>query len=389
MPHDPQDASVHPSPSDLKPQLDKGLTAAFGEVRAPSESVIRILQARTDTKLGVHLPDSHGALEAPVKIDDATQALRDACGRYQVIGEIARGGMGVVYKGRDTDLGRDVALKVLHDKFDGNAEILERFVEEAQIGGQLQHPGIVPVYELGLNKGEQPYFTMKLVKGETLAAQLTRRSEPSEDRRRFLGVFEQICQTMSYAHARQVVHRDLKPANVMIGSFGEVQVVDWGFAKVLARGGVADEKAAKSRRDSAQSIIETVRSDATSRTQSIMGSMLGTPGYMPPEQATGDVDRMDQRSDVFGLGAILCEILTGRPPYIEDDGDLVQQAARGDTSKAIARIEASGANESVIALCRQCLSPARRARPASAKEVADEIGAYLSSVEGTWTSSTP
>ena len=178
-----------------------------------------------------------------------------------------------------------------------------------------------------------------------------------------------------------MVHRDLKPANVMIGSFGEVQVVDWGFAKVLARGGVADEKAAKSRRDSAQSIIETMRSDATSRTHSIMGSMLGTPGYMPPEQATGDVDRMDQRSDVFGLGAILCEILTGRPPYIEDEGDLVKQTARGDTSKAIARIEASGANEAVIALCRQCLSPARRARPASAKEVADEIGAYLSSVE--------
>ena len=380
MPEEPKSPRVSSASSSEKLELDKGMACAFGGGRAASESVLRILQARTESKLGVHLPDSEGPAGAPVTIGDEAKALRDASGRYHVLGEIARGGMGVVYKGRDTDLGRDVAMKVLHEKYDSNAEVLERFVEEAQIGGQLQHPGIVPVYELGLQHGERPYFAMKLVKGETLAARLTGRSDPSEDRRRYFGVFEQICQTMAYAHARRVVHRDLKPANVMIGMFGEVQVVDWGFAKVLHGGGAVDEAAAAKTR-SERSVIETVRSSHESSTHSVMGSMLGTPAYMPPEQAAGDVDRMDQRSDVFGLGGILCEILTGAPPYVEEDGDLVQQAARGDTGKAKARLDGCGANEVMIALCKQCLSPARRARPQSAKEVADQVGAYLTAVE--------
>src|SRR5439155_12137203 len=107
------------------------------------------------------------------------------------------------------------------------------FLEEAQISGQLQHPGIVPVYELGAFADQRPYFTMKLVKGQTLATLLAQRGEPGQDRPRFLKVFEQVCQTLAYAHARGVIHRDLKPANVMVGKFGEVQVMDWGLAKVL------------------------------------------------------------------------------------------------------------------------------------------------------------
>ena len=157
----------------------------------------------------------------------------DHAGRLQLFGEIARGGMGAVLKGRDTDLGRELAVKVLLDRHRDDPDLVRRFVEEAQIAGQLQHPGIVPVYDLGTFADHSPYFSMKLVRGRTLAELLQGRSSPDQDRPRFLGIFEAVCQTMAYAHARGVIHRDLKPSNVMVGSFGEVQVMDWGLAKVL------------------------------------------------------------------------------------------------------------------------------------------------------------
>src|ERR1700733_9229977 len=136
--------------------------------------------------------------------------------------------MGAVLKGRDADLGRDLAVKVLLEAHRDKPELLRRFVEEAQIGGQLQHPGLAPGYELGTFADSRPYFTMKLVKGRTLAQFLNERSGPADDLPRFPGIFEQVCQTVAYAHARGVIHRDLKPTNVMVGSFGEVQVMDWG-----------------------------------------------------------------------------------------------------------------------------------------------------------------
>ncbi|MHB1562127.1 MAG: serine/threonine-protein kinase [Isosphaeraceae bacterium] len=230
----------------------------------------------------------------------------------ELLGEIARGGMGVVLRGRDPDLGRDLAVKVLLDTHQEHADLVRRFIEEAQIAGQLQHPGIVPVYELGALADRRPYFSMKLVKGRTLAELFADRENPADDRARFVAVFEQVAQTMAYAHARGVIHRDLKPSNIMVGSFGEVQVMDWGLAKVMASGGVADESRAVQRRDGA-SLIRTLRtgSDADA---SQAGSVMGTPAYMPPEQAGGDVEALDERADVFGLGAILCEILTGEPP---------------------------------------------------------------------------
>ncbi len=358
--------------------LDKGLAAAFGgDGRTTQPSVLKRLEERTQSKLGVQL-ESQGPEAAPVRVTEEVKALRDPTGRYQLLGEIGRGGMGVVYKGRDQDLGRDVAMKVLKDEYAARADVLARFVEEAQIGGQLQHPGIVPVYELGLQAGERPYFAMKLVKGETLAAQLAKHSDATQERRRLLGIFEQVCQTVAYAHARHVVHRDLKPANVMIGAFGEVQVVDWGLAKVLQKG--VDEHGGV-KIDAQRSVIETVRSHDASGSKSVVGSMLGTPAYMPPEQALGDIARVDERSDVFALGAILCKILTGDAPYREEDGDLIRQAAQAQLDGAYERLGKCGADEAVVLLCRECLAPSQRARPANAGEVAQSIGAYLTSVE--------
>src|SRR5262249_54766909 len=157
-----------------------------------------------------------------------------------------------------------------------------------------------------------------LVKGQTLAKLLKERSSPAQERPRFLKIFEQVCQAVAYAHAKGVIHRDLKPANVMVGAFGEVQVMDWGLAKVLTLVGRSPrDRPSESRSDSPTSNPSVVKVPGTdsgsSETQE--GEILGTPAYMPPEQALGEINRLDQRTDVFSLGAILCEILTGRPPY--------------------------------------------------------------------------
>ena len=367
--------------SALDRALDGGFDAAGADANredpTPAPSVLARIGELTGSNPKVSLRDAEEQGHTPILKPLSAGDARDT-GKYVIQGELGRGGVGAVHKGHDQDLGRDVAMKFLHDKYKNEPTILQRFVEEAQIGGQLQHPGIVPVYDLGMSDGK-PYFTMKLVKGKTLAQALAERESPATDRRRFLAIFEQICQTMAYAHVRGVVHRDLKPANIMIGSFGEVQVVDWGMGKVLQRGGIADEKRA-AELQSKMSIIETVRSSGHG-TQSIMGSVMGTPAYMPPEQARGDVDAMNERSDVFALGAILCEILSGLPPYVGEVGDLIGMAAMSKLDDAHERLASCGADQDLIELTKQCLLPAPAARPKSAEAVANAIHEHLGAAE--------
>jgi serine/threonine protein kinase len=359
--------------------------------------------------------------------------------RLQLLGEIARGGMGAVLKGRDPDLCRDLAVKVLLNKHRDDPGLICRFVEEAQITGQLQHPGIAPVYRLGMLPDRRPYFTMKLVKGRTLAALLAERagrgfpdhcgdrrpqpegareqrnsgvgvpalagpsipsrfrlkaglqqetadSEPPterlqrlEDLPRFLSVFQQVCRTMAYAHARGVIHRDLKPSNIMVGGFGEVQVMDWGLAKVLAHGEEARPPDALSPPD--ETVIATVRSGSAGSDLSSAGSVIGTPAYMAPEQARGEIARVDTRADVFALGAILCEILAGRPPYVgRVPAEVQRKAARGDLADALAELDSCGADEELIALARDCLAAEPEDRPRDAGIVADRVNGYLAGV---------
>ncbi len=229
------------SDSDSFPGADE--TRVTVDLRPTGRGVLDTIALTTGSVPRVLLRDTDGGDEPPIHRPSGG-ADPNAGTRYRIDGEIARGGMGSVLKGRDPDLGRDVALKVLREDFRDNPDMVRRFVEEAQIGGQLQHPGIVPIYEMGVFGDRRPFFAMKLVKGDTLAKLLDDRKIPSEGLPRFLGIFESIAQTVAYSHARGVIHRDLKPSNVMVGSFGEVQVMDWGLAKVLPRGGVVDDATA-------------------------------------------------------------------------------------------------------------------------------------------------
>jgi tetratricopeptide (TPR) repeat protein len=333
----------------------------------------RAFETRSDSVL--RLRDTGGTPGDP----NLSGVPGDRIGPYEVFGEIGRGGMGAVLRGRDPNLGRDLALKVLLADHCGRADVLQRFHEEAQIGGQLQHPGVVPVYELGRSADGLPFFTMKLVRGQTLASLLQQRTDPAQDRPRFLQIFEQVCQTVAYAHARGVIHRDLKPANVMVGAFGEVQVMDWGLAKVLGRGGEQSSQAPQGQEGPA-GLVHTDRSGrAESHTQA--GSLMGTPAYMPPEQARGEVGRLDERCDVFSLGAMLCEVLIGRPPYRGSLQSVLKQAQQAELSEVFALLDDCGADAELVVLARRCLAAEPGDRPRDAGEVAAAVAAYRSGVE--------
>jgi serine/threonine protein kinase/tetratricopeptide (TPR) repeat protein len=347
------------------------IVAAFGEAFG---KMPRVLLRDADSLI------DPGPVIRPSSDEIPNPAERSA--RLQLFGEIARGGMGAVLKGRDADLGRELAVKILLESHRDKPEMVRRFIEEAQIAGQLQHPGIVPVYELGAFGDHRPYFAMKLVKGQTLAEILANRKSLSDGLPKLLSIFESICQTMAYAHARGVIHRDLKPSNVMVGSFGEVQVMDWGLAKVLPRGGVVDDASAGHTKEQA-TLISTARS-GTDSDLSQAGSVMGTPAYMAPEQARGEVEEVDERADVFALGSIFCELLTGQPAFSgRNSGEILRKAARGDLMEAVARLDRSdlGHDPELVALAKSCLSSERDDRPRHAGEIAERMSLYHSRVQ--------
>jgi tetratricopeptide (TPR) repeat protein len=279
--------------------------------------------------------------------------------------------MGVVYRARDTALGRDVAVKLLSDGYPPDSPAAQRFLTEARITGQLQHPGIPAVHQVGTLADGRPFLAMKLIKGSTLEAILKQRTDPSADRGRLLAIFEAVCQAVGYAHAHHVIHRDLKPANVMVGAFGEVQVMDWGLAKVLGEETTASVETRATEETHAWTQVSPTP-ETGSHTEA--GSLVGTPGFIPPEQAVGQIERVNERSDVFGLGALLAVILTGKPPYVGERFESVRvQAVRGKLEDCFARLDASGAEPELVALCKKCLAFEPADRPADAGAVATTV----------------
>src|SRR5579864_5377372 len=308
---------------------------------------------------------------------DLTQTA--AAQRYTLGKEIDRGGMGIIYRATDTVLGREVAVKVLQEKYGALSEAALRFAVEARITGQLQHPSIPPVHDLGTLSDGRPFLAMKLIKGKTLDETSKDRPDAAADLGRHVAVFEQICQALAYAHSHDVIHRDLKPANVMVGAFGEVQVMDWGLAKLLEADGAAAHEPAAGTETTLGTVIQTAREPDSA---TLAGSMLGTPAFMAPEQAGGELNRIDERTDVFGLGAILCVILTGEPPYSGKSGeDLRLMTIRGHLADAHARLDQCGADAKPVELCRRCLSAEPEARPRNAGAVAATVAGYLAGVE--------
>jgi serine/threonine-protein kinase len=353
-------------------------------------SILPSLAAKVPEVPHIHLRDALTEGATPVNLPNSPElpelkSTPGAVPRLQILGEIARGGMGAILKARDVDLGRDLVVKVLLEAHQGKPEMMQRFIEEAQISGQLQHPGVAPIHELGIFPDGRPYFTMKLVKGQTLAAHLAERKKSPQEQSQFLAHFAQVCQTLAYAHAHGVIHRDLKPSNIMVGAYGEVQVMDWGLAKVLKEGGIADEVKSRERtRAENLSVIRTGRSgdsDAPgSGSQTQAGTLLGTPAYMAPEQARGDVELVDERADVFGLGAILCEILTGKPPFTGKTAEAQRKAQKALLDDAYQRLNDCGADAELIELAKHCLAAEPWDRPRHAGEVAARVTTYQNAV---------
>jgi len=246
--------------------------------------------------------------------------------RLKLEGEVARGGMASIQVALDRGLQRRVALKLMHVEHQHSTLAVRSFLREAQITGQLDHPNIVPVHEVGL-EGNQLFFTMKLVEGRTLhelldVSRATR--EPSDapgvklatplehdELLRLLEIFTKVLDAIAFAHARGVVHCDIKPENVMVGDFGQVYMMDWGIARVMPPRPEDPPDASLRGQPGAQRRVRDILPLATPNTNVVMG----TPAYMSPEQARGDQSKIDARSDIFSLGAMLFEILTGHPPY--------------------------------------------------------------------------
>jgi len=282
--------------------------------------------------------------------------------RYEVKERIGRGGMGEVWRVYDRDLRRELAMKVLRSRA-SDGRRLRRFLHEAQLTARLDHPGIVPVHDLGVDETGRLWFTMPLVRGQTLSGifERTRAERDASGRSRSLEVILKLCDTIAFAHAAGVVHRDLKPSNVMVGRFGEAYVVDWGLA--IARGSA----------DSQDATVVPVESGGVESA----GDVVGTPAYMAPEQAAGE--EVGVRADVYSLGAILYELLAGRRPYQAHEAsgfDAVLAAVRAGPPLDLGHL-ASDAPAELAAVCRKAMARDLAERYGDCGELAADLRAYL------------
>ncbi|HEY3353419.1 MAG TPA: bifunctional serine/threonine-protein kinase/formylglycine-generating enzyme family protein [Polyangia bacterium] len=294
---------------------------------------------------------------ADVAAASAAEEPPPADGRYRIAKELGRGGSGRVFAAEDLHSGRLAALKVLNQKAKESPDLVRRFINEARITAQLEHPGIVPVYDVGMLPSGEPFYTMRVVGRHSLAGILwdpaVRRDYPLV---RLIAIFDQVCCSLGYAHSRGVVHRDVKPENILVGNFGEVYLTDWGIARVIPAGG-------------AEPAAETA-GQLTSQS-----AFLGTPGYMPPEQIV-DPTSVDARADVFALGVVLYEILTGTSPFHGQNAVETLRRTLAEEPKPPCELNPQ-APLLLGELCLRCLARDPAARPRSMAEVVGDLQAFL------------
>ncbi len=364
---------------------------ALSSTDGVAEVLTRIPDVELQTSLG-HLRELGQTRVGPDTLADFATVVPSTpgplapwTGRFRVVRRHAEGGLGVVSVAIDDELDREVAFKEIKPRHADHPTSQARFILEAEITGKLEHPGIVPIYGLGHDSTGRPYYAMRFIRGDSLADAINRFHDPDgpyadPDKRplqlrELLARFLDICDALAYAHSRGVLHRDLKPGNVMLGPFGETLVVDWGLALPLEE--------IPHGLESTHGPLKTSKTDSGSL-PSENGTVVGTPQYMPPEQAEGAIDQLGPRSDVYGLGAILYDLLTGCHPVEGETRDAILAAVRQGRIRPPRQVR-SDVPLALEAICLKALSlrptdryPAPHALAADLKSwLADEeVGAY-------------